>query len=106
VDGRKGPGDVLVLVDAEHEPLNFAEWLFIGAHYLASEDSYYPRNKGYAGSEYLMNALNDLVYNGLPIEVVLRKYKLENGLNITDKRLPAARGASGRVITNLAEILT
>ena len=53
-----------------------------------------------------MGALNDLVYNGLPIEVVLRKYQLERGLNLTDKRLPTSRAAPARVITNLAEVLT
>jgi hypothetical protein len=88
VDGRKGPRDILVLLTCSRQPLTFQEWLFIGLHYLSSEDSYYPRTQGYAGSEYLMNALGDLTRNGLTLREVLRKYQLDEtrGLEITDER--------------------
>jgi len=37
VDGKKGFGDILVLVTAYDEPLSFGEWLFLGKCYLDSE---------------------------------------------------------------------
>ena len=88
VNGHKGKGDILVLLTCNRQPLTFEEWLFIGLHYLASEDSYYPRSQGYAGSEYLMNALDDLVHNGLDLRTVLSKYQLngKRGLDIVDER--------------------
>jgi len=90
VDGHKGPGDILVLLTCNRQPLKFAEWLYIGLHYLSSEASYYPKSRGYAGSEYLMNALDDLVYNALSLKEVLHKYQLDDriGLDVVDERLP------------------
>jgi hypothetical protein len=88
VDGRKGPDDVLVLVTAYGEPLSFAEWLFIGKHYLDSEASYYPVCEGYLGKAMLLNALNELAH-GVDFLKVLEKYKLKRkgkSLNIVDKR--------------------
>jgi hypothetical protein len=92
VDGKKGPGDVLVLVTAYSEPLSLAEWLFIGKHYLDSEASYYPVEEGYVGKAMLLNALNELACN-VPFENVLRHYRLrrKKSLNIIDKRKAAER---------------
>jgi len=86
VNGKKGPNDVLVLVEAYKEPLSFAEWLFIGKCYLDSEASYYPISKGYIGKAMLLNALNELSH-GVDFGTVLRRYRLNNkGLNIVDMR--------------------
>lgn len=107
VEGNKGPGDVLVLVNAYNEPLSFAEWLFIGKCYLDSEASYYPVSKGYLGKAMLLNALNELSH-GVPFNRVLERYKLKRKkkpLNIVDKR---KRSRSNRVLTGktkLSEIL-
>jgi len=86
VNGKKGPNDILVLVEAYKEPLSFAEWLFIGKCYLDSEASYYPISKGYIGKAMLLNALNELSH-GVDFDSVLRRYRLNNkGLNIVDMR--------------------
>jgi hypothetical protein len=87
VDGKKGPGDTLVLVTVYNEPLSFAEWLFIGKQYLDSEASYYPIEKGYLGRAMLLNALNELAC-GVPLNRVLDRYGLKGrkNLNIIDKR--------------------
>ena len=87
VDGRKGPGDVLVLVTAYSQPLSFAEWLFIGKCYLDSEASYYPINQGYIGKAMLLNALNEISHD-VPFDKVIKRYKLyrkSKKLNIIDK---------------------
>ena len=88
INGRKGKDDILVLLTCNRQPLTFEEWLFIGLHYLHSEAGYYPKSQGYAGSEYLINALDDLVYNGLSLKEVLHRYQLNEtrGLDITDER--------------------
>lgn len=88
VDGKKGFGDILVLVTAYGEPLTFGEWLFLGKCYLDSEAMYYPIQKGYIGKAMLINALNE-VSQGVPLEKVLDRYKLkrkDKGLKIIDKR--------------------
>jgi hypothetical protein len=88
VDGKKGPGDILVLVTAYNEPLSFSEWLFLGKCYLDSEAVYYPIQEGYIGKAMLMNAINE-ISQGVPFEKVLERYKLKRkgkGLNVVDKR--------------------
>jgi len=106
VRGKKGPDDVLVLVEAYTEPLSFAEWLYIGKCYLDSEDSYYPVSEGYIGKAMLLNALNELSH-GVPFEKVLERYGLKRkgkGLNIVDKR-NVEREAEVKPITKLHEVL-
>lgn len=88
VDGRKGLGDVLVLVTASDEPLSFSEWLFVGKCYMDSEASYYPVQEGYIGKAMLQNALTELSH-GVPFERVLERYGLKRkgkSLNIVDRR--------------------
>lgn len=88
VDGKKGLGDILVLVTAYNEPLSFSEWLFLGKCYLDSEAVYYPIQEGYIGKAMLMNAINEISH-GVPFEKVLERYKLKRkgkGLNVLDKR--------------------
>jgi hypothetical protein len=88
VDGKKGPGDILVLVTAYNEPLSFGEWLFLGKCYLDSEAVYYPVRNGYIGRAMLLNALTE-ISQGVPFDKVLERYKLKRkgkGLNIRDKR--------------------
>ena len=88
VDGKKGLGDILVLVSAYNEPLSFGEWLFLGKCYLDSEAVYYPIKKGYIGRAMLLNALTE-ISQGVPFEKVLERYKLKRkgkGLKIVDKR--------------------
>jgi len=89
VDGKKGLGDILVLVTAYNEPLSFGEWLFLGKCYLDSEAVYYPIHEGYIGRAMLLNAINEVSQGG-PFEKVLDRYKLKRkGLNIVDKRKSA-----------------
>ena len=96
VDGKKGPGDTLVLVTAYNEPLSFAEWLFIGKCYLDSEASYYPIDEGYLGKAMLMDAITELSH-GVPFERVLIRHRLKRkgkGLKILDKRKSRLQPAS------------
>jgi hypothetical protein len=96
VDGKKGPGDILVLVTAYDEPLSFGEWLFLGKCYLDSEAMYYPIKNGYIGRAMLLNALTE-ISQGVPLDKVLERYKLKRkgkGLNIRDKRKRAKKRGS------------
>ena len=106
VDGRKGDGDVLVLITAYREPLTLTEWLYIGDSYLDSEASYYPVSEGYLGKGMLVSALVCLAC-GVPLRTVLRKFGLDRKtkkLNIIYRRKPKP---SFRITekTNLAELL-
>jgi hypothetical protein len=88
VDGRKGKGDVLCLVTANHAPLSFAEWLFLGMHFMNSEQSYYPVEKGFAGKAYLLNCLCELSH-GVEFSRVLEKYGLNQKtgkMHVVDRR--------------------
>jgi hypothetical protein len=88
VDGRKGLGDILVLLKADDEPLSFAEWLFIGKCYMDSEASYYPVSEGYTGPCMLVEAVLELSH-GVKFDMVLEKFKLKRkgmSLQILDKR--------------------
>jgi hypothetical protein len=88
VEGRKGPSDTLVLVWAYGEALSFHELLFILKRYFDSEHSYYPVSQGYLGKGMLLGAI-DAVAVGVPIETVLRKFKLYRKgrqLNVIDDR--------------------
>ena len=90
VDGRKGLGDILVLLKADDEPLSFAEWLFIGKCYMDSEASYYPVSEGYTGPCMLVEAVLELSH-GVKFDMVLEKFKLKRkgmSLQILDKRKP------------------
>jgi hypothetical protein len=92
VTGRKGPNDTLVLLTAYAEPLSFSEFLFLAKHYLDSEDSYYPIEKGYVGKAMLLNALNEISCH-VPFDKVLERYglKRKKSLNVIDKRKPSER---------------
>jgi len=76
VPGRKGPNDCLVLVYANGEVLSFSEVLFILSTYFRAEASYYPKEKGYLGSDMLLHAVQD-VQKGMMLEDVCSKYKLQ-----------------------------
>jgi len=76
VRGRKGPYDKLVLVTCYGEPLSFSDLLFILKTYFESEDSYYPVSEGYQGKAMLLKAIIE-VYSGIPLERVLKVYKLD-----------------------------
>lgn len=88
VDGRKGPGDILVLVTAYREPLSFMEWLFLGKSYMDSEAVYYPISEGNRGPCLLLEALIELSH-GIDFEQVIERYGLstkQKKLQIEDKR--------------------
>ena len=87
IDGKKGPYDVLVLVEAYTEPLSLPELLFIIKSVLDSEDSYYPVNGGRLGKAMFLSAIIELAC-GVPFERVLERYGLnrKKGLKIIDKR--------------------
>lgn len=76
VKGHKGPNDKLVLVTSYGEPLSFSDLLFILKTYFESEDSYYPIEEGFQGKAMLLKAIID-VYSGIPLERVLKAYKLD-----------------------------
>lgn len=99
VDGKKGFGDILVLVTAYDEPLSFSEWLFLGKCYLDSEAMYYPIQNGFVGKAMLMNALNE-ISQGVPFERVLERYRLKrkgSNLKIIDKRKSILKGNQRKI---------
>jgi hypothetical protein len=105
VDGRKGVGDTLVLVNAQGEPLAFSQILLILKHVFESEDSYYSPNDGYDGKAYMLKAIID-VYSGVPFNKILERYNLENKLNVEDWRKPKQVVPSHRKIEKLQDVLT
>jgi hypothetical protein len=100
VDGKKGPGDIVVLITSYEQPLSFAEVLFINKCILDSEASYYPVCKGNLGKAMFLNAVNELAC-GVPFQKVLERYGLDRKrpLNIVDKR------KEPRVTEKLHEVL-
>jgi hypothetical protein len=88
VDGKKGPGDILILLTCYSEPLTFTEWLFIGKCMLDSEASYYPISGGNRGPCLLLEALIELSH-GVKFDDVIQRYGLapkNSKLVIEDKR--------------------
>lgn len=87
VDGKKGPGDILVLLTAYTEPMSIAEVLFLVDCIMDSEAMYYPISKGYSGKAYFLNAVIELAC-GVPFERVIEKYglKRKKKLKVKDER--------------------
>ena len=87
VDGKKGPGDILVLVTSYNEPMTIAEVLFLVDCSMDSEAMYYPISKGYSGKAYFLNAIIELAC-GVPLERVIQKYGLKGKKrpNVRDER--------------------
>ena len=86
VRGKKGPGDRLPLVTAYGEPLPFDCILEILDSTFKAENSYYPISSGNLGAAMLMEAILE-VYSGIPLERVLKKYRLERKTVIFDKTI-------------------
>jgi len=103
VDGNKGVGDVLVLVEVNVEPLAFSQILLILKCIFESEDSYYPNGDG---KGYMMKAILDVCL-GVPLDKVFKRYNLENKLNVVDKRrkLPAP-ATPHKKVERLEDVLT
>ena len=75
VKGRKGPNDKLVKVWAYGEIFTFEDVLHLLKIFFESEDSVYPIHEGFQGKAMLLKAIID-VYSGLPIERILKAYRL------------------------------
>lgn len=85
--GNKGPEDRVIKIWAYGEVISLADVLEILDVIFKSEDSYYPINEGKQGRAMLLKAIID-VYSGIPLERVLKFYKLERKakpLKIIDK---------------------
>lgn len=77
IQGKKGPGDKLVLLTANREPLRVYHLLKILNILFESEDSIYPPSKGFKGRKMLFRAICD-VYHKVPLSLVLQRYKLQS----------------------------
>ena len=86
VKGKKGPEDRLPLVSAYNEPLPFDCILEILDSTFKAENSYYPISSGNLGAAMLMEAILE-VYSGIPLDRVLKKYRLERKTVIFDKTI-------------------
>ena len=75
VKGQKGPNDKLVKVWAYGEVFTFEDILRLLKVIFDSEDSVYPIKEGFQGKAMLLKAIID-VYSGIPLERVLKFYKL------------------------------
>lgn len=87
VQGRKSPGDKVVLVTANRESLKIEHVLQILSVFFESEDSCYPPSEGFMGRRMLYEAIT-AVYNRVPLPVVIKKYKLKRagkGFTLTYK---------------------
>ena len=106
VSGKKGPGDTLVLFTKNGEVLKISELLLSLKYWFESEASYYPKEKGFYGAEYLLMAVHD-VYDGVPVPEVCAKYQLDYDLVVVDQRRKSAAKVSVKVkpVTDLAELL-
>lgn len=82
VPGRKGPNDALVKVYANGDVLTFSEVLYILGMYFRAEASYYPKEKGFQGSDMLLHAIMDVHAGKYSIPEVCQKYKLEYKVNV------------------------
>jgi len=76
VQGRKGPNDKLVKVWSYGEVFTYEDILKLLKVVFESEDSTYPINDGYQGKGMLLKAILDVAL-GIPIERVLKAYRLE-----------------------------
>jgi len=76
VKGQKGPNDKLVKVWAYGEVFTFEDILRLLKVIFDSEDSVYPIKEGFQGKAMLLKAIID-VYSGIPLERVLKFYKLK-----------------------------
>lgn len=87
VDGKKGPGDILVKVTAYNEPMSIAEVLYVIDCIMDSESIYYPISKGYSGKAYFLNAIIELAC-GVSFNRVIEKYGLKGKKrpNVKDER--------------------
>lgn len=106
VDGKKGPGDILVLVTSYEQPLTFAEILFINKCVLDSENMYYPISHGNIGKAMFLNALNEISC-GVPFERVLEHYGLKRkpSLTVIDKCKNTTSSQGLTLKSNIAEVL-
>jgi hypothetical protein len=72
--GRKGENDKLVKIWSYGEVLPFRDLLFILDCYFKSENDYYPKPQ-FLGSTMLLEAIIE-VYSGIPLEKILKRFKL------------------------------
>ena len=98
VKGRKGPNDRLVKLYSNGEVLSFSDILFILDTYFRAEASYYPKEKGFQGSDMLLKAIQ-AIHSGVSVEEVCALYNLDYKTNITDLTEPRSpqRKASDKV---------
>lgn len=105
VSGRKGPSDTLVLFTKTGEVLKISELLLSLKFWFESEASYYPKEEGFYGAEYLLMAIHD-VYDGVSVPEVCRRYQLEYDLVVVDQRRPAPKvSVEAKPVTMLEELL-
>jgi hypothetical protein len=76
VQGCKGPNDKLVKVWSYGEVFTYEDILKLLKVVFESEDSTYPISEGYQGRGMLLKAILDVAL-GLPIERILKAYRLE-----------------------------
>lgn len=79
VKGKKSGNDRLVKVYSYGEVFTVEDLLRLLQVFFESEDSNYPINEGKQGRAMLLKAIID-VYSGIPLERVLRAYKLNRKL--------------------------
>jgi len=75
VRGRKSRNDKVVKVWSNGEVFTIKELLELLKLYFESEDDCYPISQGFQGRSMLLKAIID-VYTGIPLERVLKAYKL------------------------------
>jgi len=72
-EGRKKPGDRVLRIWADGEVLSYRDLFEILKFCFENEDVLYPRDQGFKGRFFLLQAIQDLCY-GSDVEEVMRRY--------------------------------
>jgi len=72
-EGKKKPGDRVLRIWADGEVLSYRDLFEILKFCFENEDVLYPRDQGFKGRFFLLQAIQDLCY-GADVEEVMRRY--------------------------------
>lgn len=89
--GKKSEDDVIIRIWANGEIITLEDILKMLYVIFNSEDSNYPVELGFEGRAYFLKAIIDLAC-GIPLERVLRNYKLKRKAKVKYHSIPTYHG--------------
>jgi hypothetical protein len=75
-DGRKKPGDMMVVINATNHHITFEELVKLSILLYKNEDHLYPPDLGLRGGEMLRDFMNEAFDKGDVTDDMKRRYKL------------------------------